>query len=72
MPVRRPITSYVGTPKRIIGERVDLAGENTDKVRELLRDLGQWRETVGAAIPQKPNPLYDALTESDEFDWPYI
>jgi len=51
---------------------VNLAGENTDKVRELLRDLVQWRETVDAAIPQKPNPRYDTHTESDEFDWPYI
>ena len=29
-----------------IGDRVNLAGENTDEVRGLLRGLGQWRETV--------------------------
>ena len=52
-----------------IGEQVNLAGENTDKVMELLQDLGQWRETVGAAVSEERNPRYDALAEPDSFDW---
>ena len=52
-----------------IGERVNQAVENPDKVRDLLRGLGQWRETVGAAVSEEPNPLYNAQAEPDGFDW---
>ena len=52
-----------------IGERVNPAGENPDKIRDPLRDLGQRRETVGTAVSEETNPLYDAQAEPDGFDW---
>ena len=51
-----------------IGERVNPAGENPDKVRGWLRDLGQRRETLGATVSEKPNPGYDKRAEPDGFD----
>ena len=41
-----------------IGEENDLSDEMPDKTRELHQQLKNWREHIGAPVPQKKNPLY--------------
>lgn len=41
-----------------IGERVDLANENTTKRDELLNDVLAWHESAGALVAHEPNPKY--------------
>lgn len=41
-----------------IGEWRNLAGERPDKRDELLDDLLEWFESVGAKLPTEPNPAY--------------
>jgi arylsulfatase A-like enzyme len=42
-----------------IGERHDLANENTAKRDELLNDLLAWQKSTHALMPSEPNPSYD-------------
>ncbi|WP_075590092.1 sulfatase [Labilibacter marinus] len=49
-----------------IGEDINLAATNPEKVKELMADLKTWRTKVGAQMPV-PNPDYDEVCE--EF-WP--
>lgn len=41
-----------------IGEKNDLSEEMPDKTRELHQKLKDWRQDIGAPVPQKKNPLY--------------
>ncbi len=41
-----------------IGERHDLANENTAKRDELLNDLLAWQKSTNALIPSEPNPSF--------------
>jgi hypothetical protein len=41
-----------------IGERKDLAAEQTERTNELRNRLHAWRESVGVQMPTK-NPAYD-------------
>ncbi len=41
-----------------IGEWRNLASERTDKRDELVDDLLEWFEAVGAKLPTEPNPAY--------------
>jgi hypothetical protein len=40
-------------------ESKDLSSANTEKTALLLKDLHDWQNVKGAAIPSGPNPLYD-------------
>ncbi len=40
------------------GERTNLAGENTAKREELLRDLLRWFKEIRAPLPDRRNPQY--------------
>jgi len=42
-----------------IGERVNLAAELPDVVRELHQLMVEWRRTVGAPVPTELNPAYE-------------
>lgn len=42
-----------------IGERTDLAAQNTAKRDELLDDLLAWHQSVHAIVPSEPNPNYN-------------
>jgi arylsulfatase A-like enzyme len=42
-----------------IGERTDLATQNTAKRDELLDDLLAWHQSIKAVVPAEPNPKYD-------------
>ena len=42
-----------------IGERTDVATQNTAKRDELLDDLLAWRQSIDAILPSEPNPKYD-------------
>ncbi|QTN32089.1 sulfatase [Akkermansiaceae bacterium] len=42
-----------------IGERTDLATQNTAKRDELLDDLLAWHQSIKAVVPSEPNPKYD-------------
>ncbi|QDT95352.1 sulfatase [Gimesia aquarii] len=42
-----------------ISEMMDLSNSHPDKAKELAKTLHQWQKQVQAAIPSKPNPLYD-------------
>ncbi len=42
-----------------IGERHNLASDNTTKRDELLEDLLAWQRSTGALFPHEPNPQYD-------------
>jgi arylsulfatase A-like enzyme len=42
-----------------IGERTDLATQNTSKRDELLDDLLAWHQSINAIVPSEPNPKYD-------------
>ncbi len=42
-----------------IGERTDLATQNTAKRDELLDDLLSWHQSIHAIVPTEPNPKYD-------------
>ena len=41
-----------------VGERNNLANENTAKRDELLDDVLAWHRTIGALVPHEPNPQY--------------
>ena len=45
--------------KEDIGERTDLATQNTAKRDELLDDLLAWHQSIHAIVPAEPNPKYD-------------
>ena len=45
--------------KEDIGERTDLATQNTAKPDELLDDLLAWHQSIHAIVPAEPNPKYD-------------
>lgn len=47
-----------------IGEANDLSRKQPKKRDELLASLKAWREEIGAAVPVKPNPNYDADDEA--------
>ena len=42
-----------------MGERTDLATQNTAKRDELLADLLAWHQSINATVPTEPNPKYD-------------
>ena len=42
-----------------IGERTDLATQNTAKRDELLDDLLAWHQSIKAVVPTEPNPKFD-------------
>ena len=42
-----------------IGERSDLATQNTAKRDEMLDDLLAWHQSIKAIVPSEPNPKYD-------------
>lgn len=42
-----------------IGERTDLATQNTEKRDELLDELLAWHQSIKAVVPSEPNPKYD-------------
>lgn len=48
--------------KEDIGERTDLATENTAKRDELLDELLAWHQSIKAIVPSEPNPKYDPKT----------
>ena len=45
---------------RDVGERIDLALQQTEKRDELLSDLLEWFDATDALLPSRPNPQYDA------------
>lgn len=45
------------------GETTNLAQQHAAKAQELLSLLGQWRNSVGAPVPNAPNPWYDPAHE---------
>jgi arylsulfatase A-like enzyme len=45
--------------KEDIGERTDLATQNTAKRDELLDELLAWHQSIKAIVPAEPNPEYD-------------
>jgi len=45
--------------KADIGERTDLAAQNTAKRDELLADLLAWHQSIHAIVPAASNPKYD-------------
>jgi len=47
-----------------IGETTDLAKTNPEKTKELLKQLEQWKKDIGAPIPARANPEYDAEAEA--------
>ncbi|MHC2068102.1 sulfatase [Bremerella sp. T1] len=47
-----------------IGERHDLSAKNPEKRDELVRDLIEWHQHVGAKIPSQPHPKYDPGAEN--------
>jgi hypothetical protein len=48
-----------------IGELEDLSESNPEKVEELKRDLENWREAIGAPVPDEGNPAFDAEVEAE-------
>jgi len=48
-----------------IGEKHDLAKVMPEKARQLHRRLVEWRKSVGAPVPSKPNPGYDPEAKPD-------
>ena len=44
--------------KNDISEKINMAGTNPEKVKEMLKILENWREKVNAPIPTKLNPEY--------------
>lgn len=48
---------------RDIGERTDLAGVNTAKRDELLKDLLEWMKSIEAPMPVEKNPAYNPGTQ---------
>ncbi len=53
--------------KEDLGETKNVAIQNTKKVKELLQDLNQWKQDVGAQLPT-PNPDYDETKNKFYFD----
>ncbi len=47
-----------------IGETKNLAQANAEKTQELLGRLKVWQKQTQAAIPDQPNPAYDAQAEA--------
>lgn len=48
-----------------VGERKNVALEETAKRDKLLDDLLAWFETTEALLPQEPNPKYDAVAHKN-------
>lgn len=46
-----------------IGEKHNLAEENTEKTHELHEMLKAWRKRTGAPVPSEANPAFDAEAE---------
>ena len=46
-----------------IGEANDLSAKHPAKLHELLRQLEDWREQIGAPVPTERNPMYDMRAE---------
>ena len=51
-----------------LGETRNLAGDMPDKTQELLVRLKQWQKEIGAPIPSKANPDFDAKAEQKAID----
>jgi arylsulfatase A-like enzyme len=49
-----------------IGERTDLATQNTAKRDELLDDLLAWHQSIKAVVPSEPNPKFDPTGKSKQ------
>jgi len=47
-----------------IGEQRNLAGVNSEKVKELHKLLIAWRKNINAPVPTKANPEFDAAAEA--------
>ena len=48
-----------------IGELENLSESNPEKVEELKKDLENWREAIGAPVPDEANPAFDAAVEAE-------
>ncbi len=51
-----------------LGEKHDLAAKMPEMATELLKMLQQWRQSVGAQMPE-PNPNYDAEKARKTYAW---
>lgn len=47
-----------------MGERTDLAAQNTTKRDELLDELFAWHLSIKAIVPTEPNPKYDPAAKA--------
>jgi arylsulfatase A-like enzyme len=46
-----------------IGETQNLVAQHPDKAKAMHAALKQWQQSMGAPIPTKPNPSFDAIEE---------
>lgn len=42
-----------------VGETIDLAHQQPERAERMRKQLDQWRQSIGAAMPDQPNPRYD-------------
>jgi arylsulfatase A-like enzyme len=54
--------------KQDIRERHNLAEQNPEKLQELHRILIEWRRTIGAPVPNQPNPEFDPEAEREAIE----